>query len=72
MLAGMLGIVGLGLAVMVIGALMESNLRKAAIWGAAFLGCIVVILTTTSPKPFAHVTECYTDWDGRSNSSVCD
>ena len=72
MLAGVLGIVGFVLALFVVGAFMENDLRKMAKYGAALAACLFVVLVATKPKPFAHVTDCYVDWDGRANSTVCD
>lgn len=71
-MAGVLGIIGLALAICVVGALMESNLRKAGLFAAALGCCLVVILVGTKPKPFAHTANCVIDWDGRANSEVCD
>lgn len=72
MAAGFLGIVAFGLVLFVVGALMESNIAKAAKFGAALACCLAVILVATKPKPFGHETNCYVDWDGRTNSTVCD
>ncbi|WP_271896334.1 hypothetical protein [Candidatus Phyllobacterium onerii] len=61
------------LALFAIGAVVEENLRKAAMFGAAFAVCCVIVMMGT-PKlttSFAS-TECHTDWDGFSNGDVCD
>lgn len=71
-MAGVLGIIGLALAICVVGALMESNLKKAGLFALALAACVAVILIGTQPRPFAHTANCYVDWDGRANSTVCD
>jgi len=71
MLAGVLGVVGFVLALFVVGAFMEGDMGKVGRYAAALLACVVITLLATSPRPFQHATECVTDWDGRSNSTVC-
>lgn len=71
MLAGVLGVVSFVLALFAAGAFMEGDMGKIGRYAAAFIACVVITLVFTSPKPFQHVTECITDWDGRSNSEIC-
>lgn len=72
MVAGVLGVVGFVLALFVVGAFMENDLRKMARYGAALALCLVVVFVATRPKPFAHTVSCSVEWDGRANSEVCD
>lgn len=37
-----------------------------------FAGCILLVLSVVSIKAPAGKGECWIDWDGRSNSTVCD
>lgn len=36
-----------------------------------FIGCVFLILAVVSIDAPSGDGDCYTDWDGRSNSTVC-
>lgn len=72
MIAGVLGVIGFVLVLFVVGAFMEENLPKAGKFGAALVVCLLAIFLFTKPGPFKYVTNCSIDWDGRSNSEICD
>lgn len=71
-MVAVLGIVGLVLALFTAGAFMENNLRKMAGFGTAFVVCCVLILATSAPRRGGPFQDCFTDWDARSNATVCE
>lgn len=71
MIAGVLGIVGLVLALFAVGGFMEGDMGKVGKYGAGFAVCAVLILMTGSPRSGGGSQDCHTDWDGRANSEVC-
>lgn len=53
-----------------IGALMFYGLTRAQPWGTKLaLGCFVALVLFMVAQPD---DGCHTDWDGRSNPTVCD
>jgi hypothetical protein len=70
-MAAVLGIVAFVLTLFVAGAFMENDLRKMAVFGAAFLACCILTLMFVQPQRGGY-QDCYIDWDGRSNSTVCE
>lgn len=43
----------------------------AAKSGAIFAACVLVFLLAPKPGQKQTAGDCYTDWDARSNSTVC-
>lgn len=73
MLAGVLGILGLILAICAGGAFMEGDAKKAAMFGAGLLACSIIIIGwTPRPKYSSGFQDCWTEWDGRTTRTVCD
>ncbi len=73
MTAGVLGIVGLVLALFCVGGFMEGNMAKVAKFGAGIAVCAALILLTAGPSRNTGGSQnCYIDWDGRANSEICD
>ncbi|TPM89865.1 hypothetical protein [Mesorhizobium sp. B2-1-3A] len=71
MLAGVLGIVGLALALFCVGGFLEGDMAKVGKFGAAFVVCGVLILMTGTAPSGSGAQNCRIDWDGRANSEVC-
>ena len=69
---GLLGIVAFFLALFVAGAIMEGNGAKAMKFGAALFVCSVVIIGWGPKGDNFASGNCWTDWDGRSNPTVCE
>jgi hypothetical protein len=73
MIAGVLGIIGLVLALFCVGGFMEGNMAKAGKFGAGLAICLGLILITSGPsRNTGGGQNCHTEWDGRANSEVCD
>lgn len=73
MIAGILGIVGLVLALFCVGGFMEGDIAKAGKFGAGLGVCLVLIFLTSAPGQRTGGSQnCHIDWDGRANSEVCD
>lgn len=73
MIAGILGIVGLVLALFCVGGFMEDDMAKVGKFGAAFVVCGVLILMTAGPSRNSGGSQnCHIEWDGFSNPEVCD
>lgn len=66
-----LGMVAFLMALFVVGSFMEGKPLRMLGFGAAFLGCAALILMIGS-APHGGYQDCYTDWDARSNATVCD
>lgn len=72
-MAAILGIVGLGLALMTVGGLCENNMPKALRWGGAMFACFLGILLFTDRQPYTGgFQHCFMDWDGLANPEVCE
>ena len=73
-MGAILGIVGFVLALFVVGALMERNLRKAGLFGAALLGCGILIMSIDGNRGrhYPASKNCWTEWDLRTSRTVCD
>ena len=71
-MGAILGVVGFILVLFVVGALMERNVKKAGIFGAALAVCSVLIIGL-GDRPSSKVagTDCYTEWDMRVSRTVC-
>ena len=72
MLAGVLGIIAFVLVLCVAGAIMDHDSRGVLKWGAALAAVTIAILVFTKPLPYSSATNCFIDWDARSNPEVCD
>lgn len=73
MLAGVLGIVAFVLVLFAIGGFMQGDMGKVLKFGGAFAVCAVLILMTGGPSRHTGGSQnCHIDWDGFSNSEVCD
>ena len=73
-MSAILGVVGLVLAIFVVGALMERDLRKAGLLGLALLGCgfLVIVSDDNRGSFFSQSENCWTEWDLRVGRTVCD
>lgn len=72
MLAAILGIIGLVLAFFCVGGFMEGDMAKVGKFAAGLAVCSVLILMTSGPRQSVVVRHCEIEWDGFSNSEVCD
>lgn len=72
MIAAVLGIAGLVLALFTVGGFMEGDMGKVAKFGGGLAACLIAILFLTVAPKLTGYQNCSTDWDGRSNSEVCD
>lgn len=73
MLAGLLGFAGFVLALFAVGGFMEGDMGKVGKYSAGIVICGVLALVAGSGSQQSPVGQhCSTDWDGRSNSEVCD
>lgn len=60
------------LVLFVVGAIMEGNGAKAVKFGTALVVCSIVIIAW-GPKGTEFLPgDCWIDWDGRTNSTVCE
>lgn len=72
-MAAFFGFVAFIVALFCVGALMEEDLKKAGYFAAAFIVCSVIIISSGSHGNRTVVQrDCVIDWDGFSNSEVCD
>lgn len=70
-LAAFVGIIGFILAFFAAGHWwFGSPLRWRLTWAA--LGLIAFAFVFGQPRDIRNMSNCYTDWDGRSNPTVCD
>lgn len=71
-MSAILGIVAFILVLFVVGSLMERNLRKAGIFGAALMGCAILIMSFDGNRSYRETANCWTEWDLRVSRTVCD
>lgn len=69
-MTALIGFVGVGLFWLAYDALDKSGAR-VILFGALAMICFGVSIFGT-PKHVGSGFDCFTDWDGRSNSEVCD
>lgn len=50
---------------------MEGNMKKAVAFGGVFLALAFVIVLVGEPLPLLD-GDCWTEWDGRTNPTVCE
>lgn len=72
-MSGLFGFIAFILALFCAGALMEENMKKAGVFAAAFLVCALIVVSLGGHGASTIVQrDCWIDWDGFSNSEVCD
>ncbi|TDR36535.1 hypothetical protein DES43_105202 [Aquamicrobium defluvii] len=69
---GLVGLVGLVLALFVADAIMAGDGKRTLKFGAGLAVCAVLAIALGDPPRLSSSSDCYVEWDMRASRTVCD